>query len=70
MSDEEERTRRTGAPIGLCRLYGVASEMLALAAEVARRHPVGSLKRRKTIDDAISETKRRFPQYFRNGSGR
>lgn len=67
---EEERTTRTGDPIGVCRLYGVASDMLAKAVEEARCHPFGSLQRRKTIDDAITEIKRRFPRFFRADSRR
>lgn len=48
----------------------LAVELLTTAAKRARCEVLGSLKRRRLIDDAIDEVQRRWPELFRqDGDG-
>ncbi len=56
-------------PAHLCRnpLPSIAQEVLKKAAAIEPEAPVGTSKARtEALDEAITEIKRRFHQYFRN----
>lgn len=56
-------------PAHLCRnpLPSIAQEVLKKAAAIEPEVPVGTSKARtEALDEAITEIKRRFHQYFRN----
>lgn len=66
-SQKKDPIRRL--PAHLCRnpLPSIAQEVLKKAAAIEPEAPVGTSKARtEALDEAITEIKRRFHQYFRN----
>lgn len=52
-------------PLGVCTLYPeLARDLLVRAAEKAESLPLGSLARRRAVEDAIVAVKARWPDYF------
>ena len=52
-------------PIGVCTLYPeLARDILVRAAEKAESLPLGSLARRRAVEDAIVAVKARWPSLF------
>ena len=52
-------------PLGVCELYPkLARDILVRAAEKAESLPLGSLARRRAVEDAIVAVKARWPSLF------
>lgn len=63
----EEKPEGEGRPEWVSHhLPPLAVELLTTAAKRARCEVLGSLERRRLIDDAIDEVQRRWPELFRH----